>query len=220
MPRSPVVALAYAKSVERYDSGMCLKFVRTRYGVGPRAASASEGFAMTDHRHTSTPPPGVPVWWTGGEFGHVAISAGGGYVISTDWPRAGAVGRVAIRTITDRWNKRYRGWSEDVNEVTVFVKPTVDLSALVAAAESDPHRPQGGTTPGSVDDVKVVEAALFIQGLLDQRYAFDGSLGSKTLNSYAAWQRKVGLEGQTENGLPGRESLRKLGTKYGFKVVA
>jgi hypothetical protein len=220
MPRPPVIALALAKSRETYPSQMCLKFVRTRYGVPGLAPDAAEGFAMTDSRHTSTPPRGVPVWWTGGSHGHVAISAGGGYVLSTDWPRAGAVGRVAIKTITDRWNKTYRGWSEDINEVTVFVKPTVDLSALLAAAKADPNRAQGGTTPGSVDDVRVVEAALFVEGLLDEKFAFDGSFGSKTLSAYAAWQRKVGLAGKTQHGLPARESLDKLGRRYEFKTRA
>jgi hypothetical protein len=220
MPRPPVIALALAKSRETYPSQMCLKFVRTRYGVPGLAPDAAEGFAMTDSRHTSTPPRGVPVWWTGGSHGHVAISAGGGYVLSTDWPRAGAVGRVAIKTITDRWNKTYRGWSEDINEVTVFVKPTVDLSALLAAAKADPNRSQGGTTPGSVDDVRVVEAALFVEGLLDEKFAFDGSFGSKTLSAYAAWQRKVGLAGKTQHGLPARESLDKLGQRYEFKTRA
>jgi hypothetical protein len=158
------------------------------------------------------------VWWTGGTFGHVAISAGGGYVISTDWPSAGNVGRVSIATLTDRWNKTYRGWSEDINEVKVFVTPTVDLSALVEAAKKDPSRPQGGTTTGSVDDVRLVEAALFVEGLLDEKWAFDGSFGGRTHSAYAAWQRKVGLGGKTPNGLPARESLTKLGNRYGFDV--
>jgi hypothetical protein len=220
MAHPPVIALARAKSRETFASNMCLKFVRTRYGVPGLAPDAAQGFAMTNRRHTSTPPPGVPVWWTGGAHGHVAISAGGGYVLSTDWPRAGSVGRVSIRTLTDRWNKRYRGWSEDINEVTVFVTPTVDLSALLAAAKADPNRPQGGTTPGSVDDVRLVEAALFIEGLLDEKFAFDGSFGSKTLSGYAKWQRKVGLGGKTQNGLPATQSLRRLGKRYGFKTRA
>ncbi len=173
---------------------------------------------MTDERHTSTPPRGVPVWWTGGTHGHVAISAGNGYVISTDWPRRGTVGRVSIATLTDSWNKKYGGWSEDINEVHVFDRPVIDLSVLVKAAKADLHRPQGETTPGAADDVRRVEAALYIEGLLDEKFTFDGSFGSKTLSAYAAWQRKVGLAGKTEHGLLARESLKKLGKKYEFTV--
>lgn len=218
MPHSPVVALARAKATETFTADMCLKFVRTRFGVAALAGDAAEGFAMTDERHTSTPPRGVPVWWTGGTHGHVAISAGNGYVISTDWPRRGTVGRVSIATLTDSWNKKYRGWSEDINQVHVFDRPVIDLSVLVKAAKADPHRPQGETTPGAADDVRRVEAALYIEGLLDEKFTFDGSFGSKTLSAYAAWQRKVGLAGKTEHGLPARESLKKLGKKYEFTV--
>jgi hypothetical protein len=218
MPHSPVVALARAKAAETFAANMCLKFVRTRFGVGPLAGDAAEGFGISDERHTSTPPRGVPVWWTGGKHGHVAISAGNGYVISTDWPRRGTVGRVSIATLTNSWNKTYRGWSEDINEVHVFDRPTVDLSVLVQAAKADPHRPQGETTAGATDDVKRVEAALYIEGLLDEKFAFDGSFGSKTLSAYAAWQRKIGMPTRTEHGLPGLESLRRLGKKYEFRV--
>src|SRR5262245_42493162 len=141
MPHSPVVALARAKATETFKADNCLVFVRTRYGVGPGAEDAAQGWRITDERHTSTPPRGAPVWWTGGKHGHVAISAGNGYVISTDWPRPGTVGRVSIATLTRSWSKTYRGWSEDVNEVHVFERPVVDLSMLVKAATSDPHRP-------------------------------------------------------------------------------
>ena len=37
---------------------------------------------------------------------------------------------------------------------------SVSLYYLQLAATSDPARPQGGTTPGAVDSVKIVEAAL------------------------------------------------------------
>ena len=220
MTNSPVVALARAKAAETFQADRCLVFVRTRFGVGPKAGDAAEGFAITTARHSTTPPPGVPVWWTGGSHGHVAISAGGGYVYSTDWPRSGTVGRAAITSITDNWHKTYRGWSEDINGVAVFTTPTVDLQALLRAAHSDPSAAQGATTAGSADDVRLVEAALFNEGLLDEKYTFDGSFGSKTLSAYAAWQRRSGHADKIDNGLPAVESLKALGQRYGFKVRA
>jgi len=98
--------------------------------------------------------------------------------------------------------------------------PVVDLSQLRAAALRDPARPQGGTTPGSVDDVKIVEAALVREGLLNPRYAGDGSFGSLTVKAYAGWQRRLGYAGADADGIPGLVSLRKLGAKYGFSVIA
>jgi hypothetical protein len=97
---------------------------------------------------------------------------------------------------------------------------TVDLSQLRAAAVADPKRPQGGTTPGAADDVRVVEAALVREGLLEARWAGDGSYGAKTVEAYARWQRRLGYTGDDADGIPGMTSLRRLGEKYGFRVVS
>lgn len=96
----------------------------------------------------------------------------------------------------------------------------VSLKALVAAFKADPKRPQGGTTPGSDDDVKAVEWALYKAGLLDKKYAEDGSAGSLTVEAYAAFQRSLGYSGDDADGIPGEASLKALGKKYGFEVVA
>lgn len=97
-------------------------------------------------------------------------------------------------------------------------KPAVDLSKLIAAAKADPGRKQGGTTSGAADDVKLVESALRIEGLLSAKYAGDGSFGSLTVEAYAAWQRKCGYRGKDADGIPGKASLQKLGAKHGFNV--
>lgn len=99
-------------------------------------------------------------------------------------------------------------------------RPRVSLSALRRAARSDPGRPQGGTTPGAADDVKIVEAALDKENLLSPKYARDGSFGSLAVEAYAAWQRRCGYTGKDADGIPGRASLTRLGRKYGFSVGA
>lgn len=99
----------------------------------------------------------------------------------------------------------------------------VDLSQLVKAAKADPDRRQGGTTSGSVDDVKLVESALKAEGMLSARYASDGSYGSATIEAYARWQRsKAGgdYEGRDADGVPGKDSLTRLGKRHGWKVQA
>jgi hypothetical protein len=92
----------------------------------------------------------------------------------------------------------------------------VDLSRLVGAARSDP--PKRGT-PVSYAGVRVVEDALVKEGLLARSLA-DGHFGSATVDAYAAWQRRCGYSGSSADGIPGRESLAKLGKRYGFEVVA
>ncbi|MGW1614431.1 N-acetylmuramoyl-L-alanine amidase [Streptomyces sp. NPDC002285] len=96
------------------------------------------------------------------------------------------------------------------------VKPVVDLSRLVAAAKSDPGR---SGTPVTYSGVKTVEAALVNAGLLAKVYS-DGHFGSATLDAYARWQRRLGYSGTAADGVPGMTSLKKLGDKYGFSVVA
>lgn len=95
---------------------------------------------------------------------------------------------------------------------------TVDLSDVVRAAKLDPARPDGGTTAGSKADVEIVEAALYLEGLLGYGYV-DGSYGTKTISAYGSWQRKLGYTGADADGIPGITSLRKLGNRWGFSVV-
>ncbi len=97
-------------------------------------------------------------------------------------------------------------------------KPRVDLSNLIAAATHDPHAAQGHRSHPA--DVRIVEGALKAEGLLPAAYAGDGSFGSKTVLAYAAWQRHLGYVGAAADGIPGATSLKKLGDRHGFTVVA
>lgn len=96
-------------------------------------------------------------------------------------------------------------------------RPTVDLSHLLAARKADIPAPTGHTTYPK--DVLRVEKALHQENLLASKYV-DGSWGTKTDEAYAGWQRRCGYTGQDADGVPGMESLTKLGKKYGFDAVA
>lgn len=95
-------------------------------------------------------------------------------------------------------------------------KPVVELAKLVKAAKTDPGAKQGHQTYAA--GVKVVEAALLKEGLLDKKYASDGSFGSVTVKAYSAWQKKLGYKGKDADGIPGATTLKKLGSKHGFTV--
>lgn len=97
-------------------------------------------------------------------------------------------------------------------------KPRVDLSRLVTAAKTDPGARQGHVT--YMAGVNLVEAALVAEKLLGRAYAGDGSYGSLTRDAYAKWQRRLGYSGSAADGIPGMTSLKKLGAKHGFDVVA
>jgi hypothetical protein len=98
-------------------------------------------------------------------------------------------------------------------------RPRVDLSRLVAAAKADPRAKQGHVS--YMAGTNLTEAALVKLGYLAKTYAGDGSFGSATIAAYAKWQRHLGYTGAEANGIPGKISLSKLGSRTGlFDMVA
>jgi hypothetical protein len=100
------------------------------------------------------------------------------------------------------------------------VKPTVSLSKLIAAAQ---HDPQAKGTPVTYAGTKIVEAALVDEGKL-AKTRLDGHYGTDTRTAMSEWQESLGYRGrkpgQPADGIPGKDSLTRLGTKHGFTVVA
>lgn len=100
--------------------------------------------------------------------------------------------------------------------------PTVSVSRMKAAAKADPSAAQGHQTYAA--GVKLVEAALLKEGLLSKTYAADGSFGTTAIAAYSKWQLKLYPGASTKSGgdadgIPGKDSLVKLGHKYGFAVT-
>ncbi|MGC5534202.1 N-acetylmuramoyl-L-alanine amidase [Streptomyces sp. SR-10] len=97
--------------------------------------------------------------------------------------------------------------------------PVVDLSKLIAAARSNPA---AKGTPVTYTGVRIVETALVDVGLLAKPLS-DGHFGTSTVTAYSRWQKsKAGgsYTGKAADGIPGKDSLTRLGKKYGFTVTA
>ncbi|WP_411096004.1 N-acetylmuramoyl-L-alanine amidase [Streptomyces sp. 020-2-3H-GM] len=97
--------------------------------------------------------------------------------------------------------------------------PVVDLSKLIAAAR---HNPAAKGTPVTYAGVRIVEAALVDAGLL-AKPLLDGHFGTTTVTAYSRWQKSKaggGYTGKAADGIPGKDSLTRLGKKYGFTVTA
>ena len=101
-----------------------------------------------------------------------------------------------------------------INTVKPSPIPTIYAVRVISAAKTDPKLPAGKTT--FAGNVKIVEAALAAEKLLDPKYV-DGAFGTKTVESYAVWQKKCGIKNAT--GIPDVVSLKKLGSLHSFKVV-
>lgn len=116
------IALAEARRQNSSETdllGWCLLSVRTWLGIPAKYRSAIKAWEATPdrHRHTdgSTPPKGAPVFWAIGPHGHIALSDGNGYCISTDIKRRGKADRVLISRVTNQWGAKYLGWASWLN---------------------------------------------------------------------------------------------------------
>jgi hypothetical protein len=126
-PGSPQLDLAALRRAQHYLgtigpwSHLCLRFVRNVFGLPPGEPTAIAAWheARSKHKGDSQPPPGVPVFWSGGGPGHVAVSVGNGWVVTSDFPSAGHVTKVPISLLDAAWHLRYLGWTDDLEGVRV-----------------------------------------------------------------------------------------------------
>jgi hypothetical protein len=99
------------------------------------------------------------------------------------------------------------------------VHPKVSLSRLVAAARSNPAM---AGQPVTYTGVVTYETALVDEGLLEKQF-LDGHFGTTTITATSEWQERLGYRGrkpgQPADGIPGRDSLTRLGAKHGFDVI-
>lgn len=136
LPRNAREAASWALQQVKNGSdrwhNYCERFVETAWGKPHRYASAIAhwGVAVREKRahNGKDAPPGAFVFWGGGQYGHTAISIGGGKVVSTDILRKGKADVVHIDTITKRWNKPYLGWA-DPSKGTVLDKNSTPINA-------------------------------------------------------------------------------------------
>lgn len=125
-------AAGYARSGKYVDAGMCLRETRQYYGVASRYAAAVDSMNSAGSKRMlrslkdGKAPRGAIVYAKGGgsQYGHVWISVGGGWSISTDWP-TNRYGRVRITTLVSSWGYTEVKWSPLVNDVRVW--PRKDL---------------------------------------------------------------------------------------------
>lgn len=217
-------AVARAKSWTRWKVAYCLNFVWNCLDYPNSAGLANANQAWTAARqkvYSGTPPAGAPVYWASGQYGHIALSVGGGYVRSTDWPSKGYVGTVAISQITRAWGMSYRGWSRDYAG-----KPILGLGTSVSYPSPLPvdlnsQLHVGNLRPGyKNNDVRRFEAALYnylggpyraaINAVpANQGTMLDGYYGTLTQKMCSDAYAKAGLARATYPG--GKVLLQKLG---------
>ena len=85
--------------------------------------------------------------------------------------------------------------------------PAVDMTAVTAAAQVEGYR---GNQPALGDDpsTRLVQLALTARGF---RVTADGHFGRTTAAAYTKYQKSLGYKGVDANGIPGPQSLSRLG---------
>lgn len=132
MVRGPMQAIAWGKAQvgSRAWGGRCEAFTRSCFGLPGQYPSANAAWRASGNKHPGdfNAPAGVPVFWDlvgpNAPYGHVALSIGGGYAVSSSREDGAAiVSIISIRRFTDRY-AFYRGWAGIYHGITLSHGPT------------------------------------------------------------------------------------------------
>ena len=152
--------------------GKSLKFVRFCYGVAPKYKNAKSAWDGADKKHRlknyDSVPLGVPVFWDLDDCGHIAISIGGGRCLSTDILRLGNVDLVKMSTITSRWGADFLGYTEDLNDATVYTPPRKDPPAYPAGLRVDASSPSAKTLQAQLKKAGFLDSRFVVRDLYDE----------------------------------------------------
>lgn len=143
-PHTSTEAIARAQGWvgKSYPAGWCQRWVVAEIfgtgGVGDwdgdGAADAEDGWKAAQAKvpvsqitSLDRVPPGVACYWSGGahDNGHAAVSAGNGWLYSTDLPYMGRVGKVPITEPHTRWGLTFLGYATVMNGYTLTDPPVV-----------------------------------------------------------------------------------------------
>jgi hypothetical protein len=122
-------AVAAANKYTSYSVGYCLRWVVTCWqapSIGCPDAITSWEWALQKHPNDRNPPVGAPVYYRGGNYGHIAICTAPGRIRSTDCQGAGKVSEVALSWPEQAWGYPYLGWTGDLSKADLPLAPDGD----------------------------------------------------------------------------------------------
>jgi hypothetical protein len=187
--RSAREAASFYKNKARNYVGKCLWEVQNAYQSPHMYYDAISQWRNAKKKHPGdrTPPVGAPVYYAGGNHGHVAIYVGGGLVRSSDAGGAGRMGTVTHNWFANNWGYSYLGWTGDIGDKDITYGPK-----MIEVYVSKLH-------PGvdNSDSVRMLRLALIRRGFLKvQRPLSEDRPGNKYTSAVAEavkkWQKKKG----------------------------
>ncbi len=191
----PTVSVARARSHATGFSGQCLHFVwlcldgQHSYGL----PDANAAFGASRHLSTTgTPPAGVPVYFLGSKYGHVALSVGGGRIRSTDWPSRNRIGEVEISVLAKSWGRRYAGWAADMaGHMIPGTSGSHTAAAKFAGSTGRAYPGESATRDDRGPSVTAIQKRL---NALGAGLADDGHFGPATETAVKSFQKAHSLK--------------------------
>lgn len=204
----------------RNYGGWCEKFTRETFGFPAKYASATRAWNATKRRHSdiNNAPAGVPVFWElhpknpNYGLGHVALSVGGGYCISTSVGPGGAIAKIKIADLTRAWGATPRGWSEDYHGKTVYTPPKPSKPSKPSGKKSGrvPHTDFTVTADGTLGKYTVSALQNVLRHRGYKAHTVDGKFGRYTIRALQQFLRSQGQRGHAVDGKMGPATTRSL----------
>lgn len=170
--------------------GLCLWEVQAAFQAPHMYPSAWSQWQNARKKHTGRKdiPIGAPVYFQGGQHGHIAIYVGGGMVRSTDAGGAGRMATVPLDWFRSAWGYPYAGWSADLGGQNIDFDTTrqVHVKKLKPGVDNS-------------DSVMLLRRRLIKRGFLkvDKPLSEDRPGNKYTAavgQAVAKWQRKHGYQ--------------------------
>lgn len=136
-------AVKNGRQVDRYDQGMCQKYVRDPcWEVASLYGSAIEAWNGAHDKHPGdrTPPRGAPCYYRGGQYGHAVIATDAGRIRSTDCTSATHVNDADLDWPERAWGYEYLGWTGDINGIDLPIGDNDDMPLNDDDLEKIAHR--------------------------------------------------------------------------------
>lgn len=162
-------------------SGECLVYVRKMYGINAMYLTAIAGWNGAKYKHPGETPPtnvDVPLWFTYGTEGHVALNVPGKGIFSVS--AQGDKVFASIAALEDYIKgATYLGWSEDIDGVRVVEQVAVLAANTITLPASSGtwhlYKNGGPYNPNVAADVKGILNPAKFGGLT---YSINASLGN------------------------------------------
>lgn len=213
--------IANSRRQEHNVPNTCLMVVRGWLEIDAQQPDANDAWRAAKHKHPGdrNPPRGAPVFWDTSEFGHIALAITKDLFRSTDTKSSGNVATVNDRWHDINWNKRYLGWTEDLNGVDIpYLRQGDPFRDFRSRGDVYVDKLRVGQTDS--DSVRRLRYRLEHHPDIPQDFkpGTGGAYGDVVVKAVKWWQRNVaGIDGAKGEDISNAQARRLFGDNY--KVI-